>query len=293
MTVQSNSELQQLSENVSRLSEALAASERRRTAMARAIRWSSLAFIALVAGVSYAVSDWIEAYAAADPTVPGTQMERQNSQGQPPNLNDIMLSLMSSRELQGAFVKVMQFAGALATREIDAFRECEIERAAIQDEVERENTLCFSKTKVRDLGEFFLDAEGNLPQPPVEGATPDEQMEYGRRMMESTLMATGQAMVDGAALLHRVRRDSDYFRRTLDDIGGVQELLAGIRHELKLMNGMMASIPVMAVEMGEMDSKMHAIPAMANEMNTMNRQMSVMSHSVGNTMGRMGNIMPW
>jgi hypothetical protein len=73
----------------------------------------------------------------------------------------------------------------------------------------------------------------------------------------------------------------------------VQELLAGIRHELKLMNGMMASIPVMAVEMGEMDSKMHAMPAMANEMNAMNRNMSVMSHSVGNTMGRMGNIMPW
>lgn len=293
MTVQSNFELQQLTENVTRLSEALAASERRHSAMARVIRWSSLAFIVLVGGVIYAASDWIKAYAAVNQIVPWATMERQISDRQPPNLNDIMLSLMSSKELQGAFVKVMQSVGALATQEIDAFQACEIERLAIEDENKRKNKLCFSKTKVEDLGQFFLDDEGNLPKPPEQGATEDEQMEYGKRMMESTLMAAGQAIVDGAALVHRLRRDSDHFRRTVDDIGGVKKLLGGIRYELELMNGMMASIPVMAEEMKKMDTKMHAIPAMANEMNAMNRQMSVMTHSVGNTMGRVGNMMPW
>ena len=80
----------------------------------------------------------------------------------------------------------------------------------------------------------------------------------------------------GAALVHRLRRDSDLLRHTINDIGGPSATLKGIEKELHLMNAAMMSIPVMAGEMG-----------------AMNRQMSVMSYSVGSTMGRMGNIMPW
>ena len=58
------------------------------------------------------------------------------------------------------------------------------------------------------------------------------------------------------------------FGHTINDIGGVNETLTGIKQELRMMNGALLSVP-----------------AMANEMNVMNRQMSVMSYSVGSTMG--------
>ncbi len=101
-------------------------------------------------------------------------------------------------------------------------------------------------------------------------------MAYAKKMMQGTLMAAGQAIVDGAALIHRLRRDSDLLRHTVNDIGGVNEALTGIEQELRMMNGALLSVP-----------------AMATEMNVMNRQMSIMSHGVGSTMGRMGNMMPW
>jgi hypothetical protein len=76
--------------------------------------------------------------------------------------------------------------------------------------------------------------------------------------------------------VHRLRRDSDLLRHTVNDIGGVKQTLDGIKYELGIMNIALRGVPVMAGEMG-----------------VMNRQMSVMSYGVGSTMGRMGNIMPW
>ena len=64
MTIQTHTDLQQLTETVTRLSEALAASERRHSAMAQAIRWGALTFIVLVAATAYAASDMVKAYAA-------------------------------------------------------------------------------------------------------------------------------------------------------------------------------------------------------------------------------------
>jgi hypothetical protein len=98
-----------------------------------------------------------------------------------------------------------------------------------------------------------------------------------KKLMEGTFMAAGQTIIDGAVLVHRLRRDSDFLRgKVINQIGGTNDLLQGIKDELGRMNGMLV-----------------AIPAMANEMNAMNRQMSVMTHGVGSTMGRMGNMMPW
>ncbi len=97
-----------------------------------------------------------------------------------------------------------------------------------------------------------------------------------QEVMEGITMAGGQAIVDAAVLVHRLRRDSDYVRRKIHQVGGPDQVLRGIENELNRLNIAMA-----------------AVPAMANEMNVMNRQMSVMSYSVGSTMGRMGSIMPW
>lgn len=273
MTIQTNPDLKQLSETVARLSEALAASERRHAAVARAVRWGALTCIVLVATVLYAGSDAIKAY-AAQVMSPWDAYERQLAL-QPPALDNILMSLMGSEAMQGALVKVLQSSSMIAAEETKSFLQCVEDREKLQ-EPEKEKKLCFSKTSAEDLGEFFLDADGNLPRPPAPDAGQKEQMAYAQKMMAGTLMAAGQTLVDAAALVHRVRRDSDLVRRTVNDIGGVKETLDGIRSELWMMNG-----------------ALRAVPAMAGEMGAMNRHMSVMSNSVGSTMGRMGSIMPW
>ena len=90
------------------------------------------------------------------------------------------------------------------------------------------------------------------------------------------MTATGSVLVDAGVLMHRVREDSNLFRSVVQGMGGPNALLQGIKDELNAMNLALTSVPVMAVQM-----------------DVMNRNMSVMSHGVGSTMGRMGNWMPW
>jgi hypothetical protein len=85
-----------------------------------------------------------------------------------------------------------------------------------------------------------------------------------------------RVIVGSATLIHRIRRDSHRFRGVIAQLGGVKETLASMQTELHHLN-----------------SALIAVPAMANEMNMMNRQMSVMSQSIGSTMGRMGSWLPW
>jgi len=273
MTSQASPDLQQLTETVARLSDALATSERRHNAMARSIRWASLAFIVLVAAVIYAASDWVKVYAAQQ-SVHWDPFKKALEQ-QPPGLNNVLMSLMGAEGMEGAMVKVLQASSMVAAQETMSFQQCVKGREEGTPE-EQAKTLCYAKTTVEDLSEFFLDDAGNLPVPPGPDAPREEQMAYAESLMASTLMATGQTLVDASALVHRVRRDSDLLRRTVNDIGGLKRTLDGIKGELRLMNGALRGVPVMATEM-----------------NVMNQHMSVMSYGVGSTMGRMGNIMPW
>ena len=268
MSIQNPTDLQQLTETVQRLSEAMAASERRRESMARMVRWVSLSVIVMVVGAGYVVSDWARVYASQMPT--WNQIEGQIS-NQPPSLNGILQSLGSVKEIEGAIVKALQSAATIATIETQGYLEC-----TNLSEEERGNRLCTSRTNVADLGDFFLDDSGKLPAPPGPGSSPQQQAAYGKKLMEGTLMSTGQVLVDAAVLLHRVRRDSDLARTTVDSIGGVEALMKGLNEELAQLNRLMV-----------------AIPAMANEMHVMNGQIGIMSHGVGSTMGRMGNIIPW
>lgn len=274
MTAQNQAEsLQQLSETVAQLTAVLAANERRRASLARTMRWSALAFVVLVVGVGYAVSETV--LAAYERQVPPwwIQGEKQMASA-PPGLDGVMQSLMGTKEIQGALVKILQSATQVATEEMNSYIKCYEERAdnpTIKDEI------CFAEASVEDLGEYFLNADGKLPPPPNTNDPRDpEYQAYMKELMQGALMAAGQVVVDASTLVHRLRRDSDVFRGTVSSIGGTQKLLRGIRHELHLMNGMLASIPVMT-----------------NEVHAMNRQMSVMTYSMGSTMGRMGNMMPW
>ena len=268
MSTQIQTDLQQLTDTVHRLSEAVAASERRRRTMAQAIRWASLSVIVVIAGIGYVASDWAKAYASQMPT--WNQVEGQIA-NQPPSLNGILQSLGATREIQGAIVKALQSAATIATNETASYLACQN-----TPKEERKGRLCSAQTHVKDLGEFFLDDNGNLPAPPGPDASQPQQMAYGKKLMEATLMATGQSIVDAAVLLHRVRRDSDLVRSTVDSLGGVEKLTMGIYQELAKLNRLMT-----------------AIPAMANEMHVMNSQIGVMSRSVDSTMGRMGTIIPW
>ncbi len=98
--------------------------------------------------------------------------------------------------------------------------------------------------------------------------------------MMGFMQVTSQVMVDAAVVMKRVREDSDAIHSTFQKEGGpsivLHHAIKGIHNELFRLNIALASIP-----------------AMAGEMNVMNRQMSVMAHGVGSTMGRMGNMLPW
>jgi hypothetical protein len=123
----------------------------------------------------------------------------------------------------------------------------------------------------------YLEAQGT-PSDQIDIAmikgVPDEQKQQIVQM--SLMKAVGSVLVDAGVLMHRVRQDSDLFRTAVQSIGGPNKLLEGIQGELHMMNGMLASIPVMATQM-----------------DAMTRQMGVMSYSVGSTMGRAGSWMPW
>ena len=215
--------------------------------------------IVLVATTSYVASDTVKAYAAT-----WGQIEDKIAED-PPKLDDIMQSLAGTREIQGALVKMLQSAGAIAAREKQTYLEC-VQEKGKYPRASRE--LCYARTGVEDLTQFFVDEKGELLDP--------ESPEFKKRVMEGMLMAGGQVLVDAAALFHRLRRDSDVFRETVNKVSGTNGLLNGIQRELHAMNGMLA-----------------AIPPMSAEMNIMNRHMSVMTYSTGSTMGRMGSIMPW
>ncbi len=162
---------------------------------------------------------------------------------------------MNTQQLMQMFGTIMQHAGQIAAHESRNYAKCVEER-------KHEAELCYAKTTVEDLGRYLLDAEGNpLPK---------------EKMQDGIMMATAQVMVDSAALLHRVRRDSDFFRKVVVQSGGPTQLLAGIRDQLGIMNNALV-----------------VMPAMAANMDLMNRNMASMTYSMGSTMGRMGSIMPW
>lgn len=279
MPAQQTPDIQQLAQTVAELSAALAASERRHAAIARSLRWGALAFVVLVGAAVYAASDWMKAYAEQlAPSAYLGQLERQMA-ASPPQLGGILQSLTGTEAMEGALVKVLQSASMVAMMETgrpgapgqQSFADCIREREANPES----DKLCYAHTAVQDLGEYFLGADGKPLTPPGPNASREEQAQYAEQVMAATMMAGGQAVVDMAALVHRLRRDSDRFRGLISS-QPISATLAAIQQELHNLNRTMS-----------------AVPAMAGQMDVMNRHMATMSYSMGSTMGRMGDFMPW
>ncbi len=282
MTTQHNPDVNQLAETVARLSDALAASERRHAAIARTMRWGVLALVVTLGAGVYAASDWMRAYASQ--LVPRGylgQMEQQMATAPPKlgGIDGILQSLAGTDGLDGALVKLLQSASMIAMMETaqpgqagqPSFAECIAKRDADPEK----QRLCYAETAVQDLGEYFLGADGLPLTPPGQNASREEQAKYAEQLMAATMMAGGQVVVDMAALVHRLRRDSDRFRGVIS-AQPIDSTLEDIRLELNHLNRTLTAVQVMA---GQMD--------------IMNRHMSAMSYSMGSTMGRMGDIMPW
>jgi hypothetical protein len=319
MSTHDNNDLQQLNETVAQLAAAVSASERRYVALARVARWGVLGLVVFVSGVLYLASDWIaDAYASR---VQDRLMGAKGTTAQmPPDLDNLMMQLGKSEAVAGTMVKMLQYAGNVATLE-SSQRVCSegpimdaTGKKALRDPRTGEaQKVCLATAAVNDLSEYFLDLpmpptgpDGKPLQPPVKPNPQDptywqggqfdkakyeqdlaryekelqgymmQMQPYLKAVMESSLMAGGQAIVDMAVLIHRLRRDSDWLREKILDSGSVSAVVAGI-----------------ASELDELNLAMRSVPFMAAEMNLMNRNMAAMSYSMGSTMGRMGNIMPW
>lgn len=108
----------------------------------------------------------------------------------------------------------------------------------------------------------YLEGKGIEP-------TQQNMMAYSTKAVVESGVAT---IVDLVVLMQRIRQDSNVFR---DFVQGPTPVLEGVQRELHLMNGALASVPAMVVQM-----------------DLMNRNMASMSHSMGSTMGRMGSWMP-
>jgi hypothetical protein len=300
MTAQLSHDLAQLTETVARLSEALAASERRRAASARRMRWGAIALIVTLGAAAYAQPGWgpvMQEPPLVEPLPPplalGSLASMEMGSEEYPGLADSLpplhdltgqdgkvivkgflqdlVALKDMNGLDGAMVKILEAAAMIAQTESRSVNEC-VKKRSTSNET---NVLCYAWTRVQDLGEFFLDADGNPLPAPEKTDPPNVQMAKSEKLMAATMMAMGQVVVDGATLVHRLRRDSDRLRGLTAEKGLVQTM-NDVHSDLANLNRILA-----------------VVPAMANEMNVMNSHMATMSYSMGSTMGRMGKILPW
>ncbi|AGA89220.1 hypothetical protein Thimo_0351 [Thioflavicoccus mobilis 8321] len=99
---------------------------------------------------------------------------------------------------------------------------------------------------------------------------PEQQAAYAQQALMESLVGT---VIDSIVLVQRIRQDSNAFREL---VTGPDDVLRDIEGQLDTMNRAMLSIPIMAAQM-----------------DAMNRNMAAMSYSMGSTMGRVGNWMPW
>ncbi len=112
--------------------------------------------------------------------------------------------------------------------------------------------------------------------------TAEQAVANVQRPMQGLVMkdfpkVAGQIVVDFSVLVKRLRQDSNDFRGYLKGkYPRPHSPIGMVASELRLMNSALASVP-----------------AMTAQMDLMNRNMASMSHSMGSTMGRMGNWMPW
>ncbi|MDJ0863144.1 MAG: hypothetical protein QNJ82_13015 [Gammaproteobacteria bacterium] len=306
MTTQISSDLQQLNDTVTRLAETLAASERRYASLASMVRWGAMTLLVLVLAAVYLSSTMMaNAFAAAQENW-WEKVQKSDARSEPVlgGLNGLLMQLGGTKQIDGMIVKLLQNASNIAWREARN-QKCRTNFHDHQGKLVRDLEgeplqVCFSEAAERDLGTYFRNDDGKFPEPPKDEQGnriwhpdpkdyPNDEAykaalgkymlvagPYMQKLMEGTLMAGAQSVVDATVLMHRLRRDSDFLRTRLLQTGRIDKVLDSIGFELETMN-----------------QAMRLMPTMAAEMNAMNRNMSVMSYSMGSTAGRMGSMLPW
>jgi type IV secretory pathway VirB2 component (pilin) len=238
------------------LGHALAASERRTARLERTIRWGALGVLGILALALTALVEPLGTAVAQQGASPSKSVEEA--------LDRINANLTGPTSTLGMMGQMM-YAGINA-----AVGEAQTALAS-------DNTISPLYGLAYDSLRAHLEHQGVPPdQIDIEKIKAIPPQEKGQVLQGAIVAATGSVLVDAGVLMHRVREDSDLFRSVVESMGGPNELLRGIKTELHAMNLALASVPMMAVQMDRM-----------------NRNMSVMSHGVGSTMGRMGSWMPW
>jgi len=107
----------------------------------------------------------------------------------PPGLDGVMMSLMGTKEVQATLVKILLSATQVAAVEMDSYVKCYEERAK---DPAKKDKICFAKATVEDLGEYFLDADGNLPaRPDTDNPMDPANQKYMAELMQGGLDGRG------------------------------------------------------------------------------------------------------
>ena len=274
MTAENQSQsLEQLIEAVGQLALTLDASERRRAALSKRIRWgAAAAVVMLVFGASISFDNFKSAYAANGGTPGSGSCDTLDCQIQPISeffqmMNGLMGGMMQSPDVRRY---MYQKYGDLQAKVNEKQRSyAELTGAGSLD------IMSCGQPSVYDQ----CPEGGNQQCRDAVNTICGDDPWIKQALRDRFPALAGQTVVDMALLVRRLRADSDEFRDYLNT------------HNMTDRKG--GPIAVVAEELQLMNRALGAVPIMASEMSIMNRQMSVMSHSVGSTMGWKGNNMPW
>jgi hypothetical protein len=274
-----------MNETVRMLTETLAQSERRTASLERTVRWVVLGIVAgavLVGSVAFNFIQRAQAQVA-----PGGQqsvaaaLDRIGDNLQMFGmLQQVMGVMAESEDVQYAIIRDVlvdpeRVDELVKTGSLDRDGAIQSELKELLDQLDAANPR---KARKKALDKAVEAAVAQLQLMDQPGMTMPKAREMAQQML--FMRAAAQVVVDASVVMKRVREDSDALHSKFHEAGGptlaLNHVLAGIVEELQRLNVALA-----------------AVPAMAGEMNVMNRQIGVMAHGVGSTMGRMGNVMPW
>ena len=270
MSGTSREQLDQLQELAVRLGDTLAASERRAARLEKWLRWGAVLGLGTIA---LALVVWVKPVStvAASPQDRSVEMFARALDGLQPGMgknesvvqfvDDFAALIHNLRVLTDDAGMMMQAAWGDAIMQAQAESKHVVGEVADCNAVQDPANTTVRALRVRyPLGVFstgyFCHQGQSLEQ---NAALPTD------RYQEPLLKAASNTMVDMGVVLTRVRQDSNAFRQWLAS-GGSEKMLGNISSELHFLNASIAN---------------------------MVRDMSVMSYSVGSTMGRASSWMPW
>jgi len=276
-------QLDELQAIVTQLGATLAASERRTARLERIIRWGALAGLSIVA-ITLLVLVKPLGYAVAAPDTTSLQQFSKALEQLKPGMgqNDRVVQFLDDMAALVHNLRVvtdesgMMLSAAWGDALLQAQQESQVVAAEVQtcQEIFDPDNQTVTKLRVNNpLGVFSIGYFCNPKRPDPSGSghyapvyEPAKVAELQPdAFMAPLLKATSNMLVDLGIVMTRVRQDSNSFRQWLAE-GGSERMLGQISGELHFLN---ASIAAMV------------------------RDMSVMSYSMGSTMGRAGSWMPW